>query len=209
MPAVSPSKLDAGPWFLDDDTPVSVLWDVQQAEDWLDALAEADHVSDLYVVTTETRLFNEIKARIQETLNPLRITEEEKRPMAAGFAASLAYFKLEFLEPTEVAMGRQFAAILPVLWMMAGARGPRPPAPDPHAYWLIPVGCPFAVLLRETRFREFLTKIEPRADLTHVFLVTNSEAAFHDMRSALPEGLTAVQLYQNYLDNFKINTLQV
>jgi len=206
MRAVPQSKLDTGPWFLDDETPVCVLWDVQKAEDWLDALAEADHVTDLYVVTTETRLFNEIKAQIQDTLGPIGITEEEKRPMAAGFAANLAYFKLEFLEPIEVAMGRQFAAILPVLWMMAGAQGPRLEAPDPHSHWLIPVACPFAVLLRETRFREFLAKIETRADLTHIFLVTNSESAFHDMHAALPDGLTAIQLYKNYLDNFKINT---
>lgn len=206
MPGVSQSKLDAGPWFLDDETPVAILWDAQQAEAWLDALAEADHVTDLYVVTAETGLFNGIKAQIQNVLGPLNITEEEKRPMTEGFAANLAYFKLEFLEPTEVAMGRQFAAILPVLWMMAGARGPRPEAPDAHAHWLIPGGCPFAVLLRETRFREFLARIETRADLTHLFLVTNSEAAFHDMRAALPEGLTAIQLYKNYLDNFKINT---
>lgn len=131
MPAVSQSKLDAGPWFLDDETPICVLWDVQKAEDWLHALTEADHVTDLYVVTMETRLFNEIKARIQGTLGPISITEEEKRPMAAGFAANLAYFKLEFLEQDEVTRGSQFAAILPVLWMMAGARGPRLPAPDP------------------------------------------------------------------------------
>lgn len=208
MPAVQQSKLDAGPWFLDGETHASVLWDAQKAEEWLDALAEAEHVTDFYIVTTEARLFSGIKAQIQETLGPISITEEEMRPMSAGFAANLAYFKLEFLEPTEVAMGRQFSAILPVLWMMAGARGPRPEAPDPHAHWLIPVGCPFGVLLRETRFREFLTKIQDRADLTHLFLVTNSESAFHDMQAALPEGLIAVQLYKNYLDNFKINMLR-
>lgn len=127
-------------------------------------------------------------------------------PMEEGFAANLAYFKLDFLEPAEVAMGRQFAAILPMLWMMAGAKGPRPEAPDAHAHWLIPEGCPFAVLMREGRFREFLAKIEGRADLTHVFLVTNSDSAFHDMQDDLPVHIEAVQLYKNYLDNFKINT---
>jgi adenine-specific DNA-methyltransferase len=60
--------------------------------------------------------------------------------------------------------------------------------------------------MREGRFREFLAKIESRADLTHVFLVTNSDSAFHDMQGDLPEHIVAVQLYKNYLDNFKINT---
>lgn len=158
------------------------------------------------MATTENKLFNALAAQIKETLGPLTVEEDEKRPMAAGFAANLAYFKLDFLEPAEVAMGRQFAAILPMLWMMAGAKGPRPDAPDAHVHWLIPEGCPFAVLMREGRFREFLAKIEGRADLTHVFLVTNSDSAFHDMQDDLPEHIEAVQLYKNYLDNFKINT---
>jgi adenine-specific DNA-methyltransferase len=60
--------------------------------------------------------------------------------------------------------------------------------------------------MREGRFREFLAKIEDRTDLTHVFLVTNSDSAYHEMRSDLPEHIEVVQLYKNYLENFKINT---
>lgn len=207
VPGLPQSKLVAdAPWFLDDDLPVSVLWDVQQAAAWLEELSEAVHLTDILVVTTESRLFNALAAQIKETLEPLSVEEDEKRPMAAGFAANLAYFKLDFLEPTEVAMGRQFAAILPMLWMMAGAKGARPEAPDAHAHWLIPDGCPFVVLMREGRFREFLAKIEGRTDLTHVFLVTNSDSAYYDMRSDLPEHIEVVQLYKNYLENFKINT---
>jgi adenine-specific DNA-methyltransferase len=207
VPALPQSKLVAdAPWFLDEDSPVSVLWDVQQAEAWLEALAEAEHLTDILVVTTESKLFNALTKEIKETLEPLIVEEDEKRPMAAGFAANLAYFKLDFLEPAEVAMGRQFAAILPMLWMMAGAKGSCPDTPDPHVHWLIPEGCPFAVLMREGRFREFLAKIEGRADLTHVFLATNSDSAFHDMQDDFPERIEVVQLYKNYLDNFKINT---
>ena len=161
---------------------------------------------------TETKLFNALAKEIKETLGPLTVEEDEKRPMAEGFAANLDYFKLEFLEPSAVAMGRQFEGILPILWMMAGARGPRPEPPEngcAHLHWLIPPANPFAVLMRETRFREFFAKIEGRDDLTHVFLVTNSDKAFHDMKADLPEHLTAVQLYKSYLDNFKINTQRV
>ena len=31
LPGVTQSKIDDGPWFLDDDVPVSVLWDIRQA----------------------------------------------------------------------------------------------------------------------------------------------------------------------------------
>ena len=127
-------------------------------------------------------------------------------PIADGFPANLDYFKLDFLQPADVAMGRQFAAILPVLWMKAGAGGPCPEPPAPNAHWLIPADCPFVVLMRESRFREFLEKVRGRADLTHVYLVTNSDSAFHDMRAELPDHLEIIQLYKSYLENFRINS---
>ena len=125
-------------------------------------------------------------------------------PMAEGFAANLEYFRLDFLDPQEVQMGRQFAAILPVLWMMAGARGPRPAAPEPHTPWLLPEGCPFAVLMQETRFKDFVRHVEARHDLTHIFIVTNSADTVYKLRDEWPE-LRVVQLYKDYLENFRIN----
>ncbi len=206
IPAVPQSKLEADtPWFLADDCPVSILWDVQHAENWLDALAEADQITAVYVVTAENKLFKTLKEQVEDTLGPLLVEEEEKRPLSAGFPANLDYFKLDFLQPTEVQMGRQFAAILPILWMMAGAKGKRPEPSAPSAPWLIPHDCPFAVLMHEKRFCEFRAKIDGRTDLTHIFLVTNSDSAFHDMRGELPKTTQAVQLYKSYLNNFKIN----
>ena len=101
-------------------------------------------------------------------------------------------------------MGRQFSAILPILWMMAGSRGPRPDAPDAHAPWLLPDGCPFVVLMQETRFKEFVRHVERRSDLTHVFIVTNSQDTVYKLRHEWPE-LRVVQLYKDYLENFRIN----
>jgi adenine-specific DNA-methyltransferase len=204
LPGITQSKIDDGPWFLDDEVAVSVLWDVRQAPAWLDELSNANHVNDLCVVTTESRLFTALKVQIVETLGPQEITEDEKRPLADGFAANLEYFRLDFLDPQEVQMGRQFSAILPILWMMASARGPRPDAPDAHAPWLLPAGCPFVVLMQETRFKEFVRHVESRTDLTHVFIVTNSQDTVYKLRHEWPE-LRVVQLYKDYLENFRIN----
>ncbi len=205
MPLIPQSKLEAeAAWFLNDDVPASVLWNIQQAENWLEALASADHLTDIYVVTTETKVFNTIKERLQEVLGQLTVEEEEKRPFSAGFPANLDYFRLDFLEPAEIQMGRQFGAILPILWMMAGARGPRPATPEAHSPWLIPDECPFAVLLQESRFMEFVRKIDGRDDLTHIFVVTNSRDAYHKLKEELPAP-RVVQLYKDYLENFKIN----
>ncbi len=204
LPVVPQSKVDDGPWFLDDEIAVSILWDVQQASAWLEELTEADHVTEVCVMTSEGKLFNALKVQIAETLGPQIVTENERRPLAEGFAANLDYFRLDFLDPQEVQMGRQFAAILPILWMMAGARGPRPEAPDAHAPWLLPSGCHFAVLMQETRFKDFVRHVESRADLTHVFVVTNSRNTVYKLRHEWP-ALRVVQLYKDYLENFRIN----
>lgn len=202
---VPQSKITADmPFFVDDEIPASILFDIRQAEAWLEALEDQEHITDFYLVTQENRAFTSIKQQVQELLGPVLMEEEEKRPLKDGFPANLEYFKLDFLDPAEVQMGRQFAAILPVLWMMAGARGPLPDAPDPHAPWLIPADCPFAVLIQEKRFKEFYRHIEGRDDLTHVFIVTNSASTYHNLREEI-EVPHVVQLYKDYLQNFKIN----
>jgi adenine-specific DNA-methyltransferase len=204
LPTVPQSKVTDAPWLLDDDIGVSVLWDVQQASAWLEELSEAGHVTEVCVVTMESRLFNALKVQIVETLGPQEASEDEKRPMADGFAANLEYFRLDFLDPQEIQMGRQFAAILPLLWMMAGARGPRPAAPEPHMPWLLPANCPFAVLMQETRFKDFVRHVEKRTDISHVFVVTNSQDTVYKLRNEWP-ALRVVQLYKDYLENFRIN----
>jgi adenine-specific DNA-methyltransferase len=201
---VPQNKVDASPWFIDDEITVSILWDIQHASDWLEELSEADHVTEIFVVTLENRLFASLKAQIVDTLGMQVLSEDEKRPMRDGFATNLEYFRLDFLDPQEIQMGRQFAAVLPVLWMMAGSRGARPDPPDAHAPWLLPNGCPFAVLIQETRFKEFVRHVESRADLTHVFIVTNSHDTVHKLRREWTE-LHVVQLYKDYLENFRIN----
>lgn len=202
---VPQSKITADmPFFVDEEIPASILFDIRQAEAWFEALEDQEHITDFYIATQENKAFNSIKQQVQELLGPVLLEEEEKRPLKNGFLANLEYFKLDFLDPTEVQMGRQFAAILPTLWMMAGARGPLPDAPDAHAPWLIPADCPFAALIQEKRFKEFHRHIEGRDDLTHVFVVTNSSNTYHNLREEV-EVPHVVQLYKDYLQNFKIN----
>ena len=107
--------------------------------------------------------------------------------MRDGFPANLEYFKLDFLDKNQVALGRQFREILPLLWLRAGAVGARPelPADAPIPAMLIPDANPFAVLVDETRFADFLEAVSGRSDLTHLFLVTDSEDAFREMAEQL------------------------
>ena len=126
------------------------------------------------------------------------------RPMSEGFAENAQYLKLDFLDPAEVNRGEKYEAILPILWMMAGASGDLELSKGSGKYHF-PKGCPFCVLLREDHFKEFAAKLAERPDITHVFLVTDSVEAFHEMASHVGKGKRCVQLYKSYLDNFKIN----
>jgi adenine-specific DNA-methyltransferase len=95
---------------------------------------------------------------------------------------------------------------LPILWLRAGALGPRPelPADAPLPAILAPAHNRFAVLLDETCFADFQTAVAGREDLTHLFLVTDSEEAFQEM-AAQVNAPNVIQLYRDYLENFAIN----
>ena len=175
---------------------------------------EQDHITDFYIVAGDDKQFKAIKAQVDDLLGPLIVQEEEKRPMSAGFAANVAYFKLDFLDKDRVELGAAFREILPLLWMKAGAIGPAPALPEgPLPDFFVPEGSPFAVLLTETRVAAFQQALQTRKQLRHIFIVTDAEEAFRalsaDLRSMLAADGPAVefvQLYRDYLVNFTINT---
>jgi adenine-specific DNA-methyltransferase len=138
-------------------------------------------------------------------------------PMSEGFAANLAYFKLDFLDKDRVTLKRAFREILPLLWLKAGAVGPRPELargePDPGVF--APAGSNFVVLLEESRLARLLKALNGREGLSHVFIVTDSDESFKAMAAEVREavgrsnpGLNVVQLYRDYLVNFMINKRQ-
>jgi len=126
------------------------------------------------------------------------------RAMSLGFDENAQYFKLDFLDPADVGRGERYEAILPILWMMAGAAG-EPELTKGSGKYHFPKGSPFCVLLKEDHFKEFSAKLAARPDITHVFLVTDSVEAFYEMSGQLGRRKRSVQLYKSYLDNFKIN----
>jgi len=79
-------------------------------------------------------------------------------PMAQGFRANCEYFKLGFLDKDDVALGRQFKEILPLLWLKAGAVGERPELQDETPDMLILPENQFAVLISESSFMACLKR---------------------------------------------------
>ena len=204
-------------FIVSEDHKASVLFDPAAAEEWLEALEGQDHIIAFYIVAPVRRIFDEIKSQVIELLGHVLVPEEEKRSMAEGFAANLAYFKLDFLEKDSIPLRRAFKELLPLLWLKAGAVGPRPALKrnEPEPPFLAPEANNFAVLLNESRLRGLLKHLAGRTDLAQVFIVTDSDDAFKSMarevRAAMSElnpNVQVAQLYRDYLLNFMINTHQ-
>jgi len=127
------------------------------------------------------------------------------RPYAQGFEENVEFYRLDYLDPDEVSLGRQFQVILPLLWMITGSQSPRPESRQKGG-WVLPDGSPFGVLLDPDSFQGFAQAIAGRPDLTHAWIVTDDEQAFARMRAQLKPRLRVTMLYRNYMRNFIINT---
>ena len=128
-------------------------------------------------------------------------------PMADGFKANAAFFKLGFLDKNAVALGRQFKEMLPTLWMKAGAHGPCPSIGEQTPDMLILPENKFAVLVDERQYMDFAEKLDTHPEIETVFIVTDSESGYRDMISGL-DVKASYQLYRDYLDNFRINAVR-
>ena len=125
--------------------------------------------------------------------------------MADGFKANAAFFKLGFLDSTAVSLGMRFSEMLPTLWLKTGAKGKCPELtgeqmPD----MLILPENQFAVLINENSFADFAEKLAEHPEIQTVFLATDYEVNYQSMVKNL-NVTEAYQLYQDYLDHFRMN----
>lgn len=129
----------------------------------------------------------------------------DHRQMKDGFEANCIFFKLDFLDKTQVALGRQFRELLTILWMKAGGEGQCPTlSTDEVPGMMILPENRFAVLTDEKAFGEFVGRVNQEDDIRMVYLVVDSESMFKDMARCFRDKQTC-QLYRDYLDNFRIN----
>ena len=126
-------------------------------------------------------------------------------PMADGFKANAAFFKLRFLNKNYIAIGRQFKELLSTLWLKAGAFGKCPTIKAVVPDMLILPENRMAILNDENQIIEFVQKVKQFPTIETIFFVTDYEDNFTTLTQLLP-GKIAYQLYRDYLDNFKINT---
>jgi adenine-specific DNA-methyltransferase len=184
----------------------SILFDTEAADEWLIVLEEQEHITDFCIVTKDNRMFNDIKTKVVGLLGTVSVTEPLKRPMSEGFATNVEYFKLGFLNKNSVSLGQQFAEILPLLWLKAGAIGERPEldGEDLPEMLILPLNS-FAVLLDEDCYGKFADVLLEEKNIGTVYFVTNSEEAFREMSNGIVTERT-YQLYRDYIDNFVIGS---
>jgi len=129
----------------------------------------------------------------------------DHRQMKEGFESNCVFFKLDFLDKTQVALGRQFRELLPMLWMKAGAFGQCPQLEkDGVPEMLVLPENHFAVLTDEKSFGQFVDEVDKHEDITMIYLVVDSDMMYREMAKQFPKKQTC-QLYRDYLDNFRIN----
>ena len=129
----------------------------------------------------------------------------DHRQMKEGFESNCVFFKLDFLDKTQVALGRQFRELLPMLWMKAGAFGQCPQLEkDGVPEMLVLPENHFAVLTDEKSFGQFVDEVDKHEDITMIYLVVDSDMMYREMAKQFPKKQTC-QLYRDYLDNFTIN----
>jgi adenine-specific DNA-methyltransferase len=174
---------------------------IEEGEEW------AEGIETIYLPFPSGKAFDQARERLTEAWPPLTKAIEIKRPMKDGFVTNLDYFRLDFLDRSQVEAGGKLADILPALWMMAGCRGKLPRCKG-NEKMLFFNDCPFGVLVEEAAIKLFLAILSERPDVDWVFIVTNDQDSFSRMCEWLPEHIPTAQrvhLWRNYVDNFLIN----
>lgn len=124
------------------------------------------------------------------------------RSYADGFEENVEFFRLDYLDGDKVELGQAFDSIHPLLWLAAGARGPMPEEIGSDDYFISPE-CGYAVLLRDDAFRDFEQALAEQSGISHVFLVTDSEDAYAEMRERVGVGRETAMLYRDFLRHFR------
>lgn len=136
-----------------------------------------------------------------------------KRPdgsiFSDGLHANVEMFDLTYLDPGMVRRGREFSAVAPLFWLEAGARGPRIEI-VPEQGWALTDA--YGVLFEIdslARFHNAVVDAVTNGESPGVlFVITDSPAEYQQAAERLPAGIETVQLYEDYLSNYTINTAE-
>jgi adenine-specific DNA-methyltransferase len=122
----------------------------------------------------------------------------EEFSISEGLEENVEFFDLTYEDPEEVGNDLAFAAVAPLLWLRAGAEGPRIEETN-DTYSMSNV---YGVLFNLDAAAAFLREAGDKPHLRLVSLVTDDESQFQRIVEQLPEQVDAVRLYGDYLRTF-------
>lgn len=121
-------------------------------------------------------------------------------PMADGFEENAAFFTLTYESPWRVSTDRAFAAIAPMLWLRAGARGRR--IDDLSKGWAVAEA--YGVIKDLDLSTDFIAALQLEEDVRVAFIVTDDEGRYQQIANEIPR-IETVRLYEDYLRNCESN----
>ena len=125
------------------------------------------------------------------------------RPFADGLGENCEFFRLDYLDPDKVELGRSFDALHPLFWLRAGARSARPRRLPAKSGFAIVENAGYAVLFEEAAMHELVIALKETDGIDHAFLRTDSDDAFAEMCELLGHGIVTERLYGDYLEEFR------
>jgi adenine-specific DNA-methyltransferase len=188
------------PWLMLDGHAAAVLLDPEAANDFIAELDATSGVSQIFIVAATDDDYHDSVRRLKQHTPSYYSVEDDESSMADGLDASLFYYKLHFLDPLKVEVGAELQALLPLLWLMSGFSGSPPQWPNASPYW-IDEPARLAILANEAFFVPFAAALRESTDVSHIFLSTDSDEAFMQMRQLLPYD-HVIRLFSHYLNFF-------
>lgn len=201
----SPSEwYDEIPFVIDDEHSMALCYHPNTINEMVEELRNNHLVETIYICCSEKKTFNDAKKIIMDEVGYYYSNKNITCSMSDGFKTNAAFFKLGFLNQTSVKVGREFAKMLPMLWLKAGAHGVCPNMEgDCEPDMMVLPENRMAILCHESHFEEFAEQVNGK-EIETVYIVTDSEPAYKQMVCRIHAERT-FQLYRDYLDNFRIN----
>ncbi|GGD12599.1 site-specific DNA-methyltransferase [Nocardioides daphniae] len=128
---------------------------------------------------------------------PGRYRFADEFPMSEGFEENAAFFTLTYESKWLVGVDRAFAAIAPMLWLRAGARG-RIIESLPESGF--DVAEAYGVIRDLDRADEFLDALTEHREIRIAYIITDDEGRYQQLAHEIPH-LETVRLYEDYLRN--------
>lgn len=117
-------------------------------------------------------------------------------PMSEGFEENAAFFTLTYESKWLVGVDRSFTAIAPLLWLRAGAIGPR--IDSFQDGWAITTT--YGILRDLDDSAAFIEAIRAAENIRIAYIVTDDEGRYQQVADEI-RGLETVRLYEDYLRN--------